>query len=284
MKKSKQREEKCSSTKSEKVIQHIISREERIAKIRQFTLMSDVFLSVALQDPAACQHVLRVLTGIDTLVVKEVRTQYTLSKLQSRSARLDVFAEDGAGKLYVIEIQRRDTVDHPRRVRLYGAMVDSEFLEKGAGYEELPERYVIYISETDIWGKGKTIYPVYKTLGKEGMPYDDGEHIIYVNAQINDGSRIADLMRYFRTAAPDDESEGDLSKRVRFLKEEGGENIMCEVTEWIEQKGKEEKAKEVAGNLAQMGMSTEKIAQALDESVQVVRKWLGETGAVKQEL
>ena len=35
---------------------------------------------------------------------------------------------------------------------------------------------------------------------------------------------------------------------------------MCEVTEWIEQKGKEEKAKEVAGNLAQMGMSTEKIA------------------------
>ena len=59
---------------------------------------------------------------------------------------------------------------------------------------------------------------------------------------------------------------------------------MCEVTECIEQKGKEEKAKEVAGNLAQMGMSTEKIAQALDESVQVVRKWLGETGAVKQEL
>ena len=105
-----------------------------------------------------------------------------------------------------------------------------------------------------------------------------------MNAQINDGSRIADLMRYFRTAAPDDESEGDLSKRVRFLKKEGGENIMCEVTEWIEQKGKEEKAKEVAGNLAQMGMSTEKIAQALDESVQVVRKWLGETGAVKQEL
>ena len=59
---------------------------------------------------------------------------------------------------------------------------------------------------------------------------------------------------------------------------------MCEVTEWIEQKGKEEKAKEVAGNLAQMGMSTEKIAQTLDESVQVVCKWLGETGAVKQEL
>ena len=31
----------------------IISREERIAEIRQFTLLSDVFLSVALADPAA---------------------------------------------------------------------------------------------------------------------------------------------------------------------------------------------------------------------------------------
>lgn len=261
----------------------IISREERIAEIRQFTLLSDVFLSVALVDPAACQHVLRILTGIESLTVKEVRTQYTLSKIQSHSARLDVLAEDGDGTLYLIEIQRKDTVDHPRRIRFYGAMADCEFLEKGREYKDLPERYVIYISETDIWKKGKTVYPVRKYLGEKEIPYDDGEHIIYVNAQVDDGSRIAELMKYFRTADPEDNSEGELSKRVRFLKEEeGGRKTMCEVAEKIErrgeqigeQRGREAKARDTARNLSEMGMSLEKIAQAVDENINVVRQWL----------
>lgn len=58
----------------------ISSREENIARARQFTLMSDVFMSVALQDVPACQHVLRILTGIKDLEVTEVRTQYSKAK------------------------------------------------------------------------------------------------------------------------------------------------------------------------------------------------------------
>lgn len=49
----------------------IKARERRIAEARSLTLFSDVFMTVALKDKAACQHVLRVLTGIKTLIVKE---------------------------------------------------------------------------------------------------------------------------------------------------------------------------------------------------------------------
>ena len=50
-----------------------------------------------------------------------------------------------------------------------------------------------------------------------------GEHILYVNAEIDDGSRTAKLMKYFMTADPEDKSEGRLSERVHYLKcEEGG--------------------------------------------------------------
>ena len=272
---------------------HILSREERIRESREFNLLSDVFLSVALDDVPACQHIIRILTGIGDLMVKQVRTQYVIAKINSRTVRLDVLAEDSEGKLYQIEIQRQDTVDHPRRVRYYGALADSEFLAKGREYYELPDRLQFYISETDIWKEGETVYPVTKRLGKDGPIYDDGEYIFYVNAEVDDGSRIAKMMKYFKTADPNDDSEGDLSKRVHYLKcEEGGIDIMCEVAERIEARGRlqgekigrqqgekiggERKARITSQNLYQMGMSPEKIAQAVGEDIGTVKQWLSE--------
>ena len=104
----------------------IADREHRVAEARKFILLSNVFMSVALNDRAACQHVLRILTGIQDLVVKEIRVQYRISKIQSHDAILDVLAEDGLGKLYNLEIRRSDTIDHARRTRFYGAMNASE--------------------------------------------------------------------------------------------------------------------------------------------------------------
>ena len=54
----------------------IQAREQRVKRMRSLTLMSDTFMSVALNDIPACQYVLRTLTGIESLNVKEVRTQY----------------------------------------------------------------------------------------------------------------------------------------------------------------------------------------------------------------
>ena len=272
----------------------ILSREERLREIQEFNLLSDVFLSVTLRDIPACQHILRILTGIDDLTVKEVRTQYVIARIHSHDVRLDVLAEDGEGKLYLIEIQRRDNVDHPRRLRYYGSLADAEFLAKGKTYDELPERIHFYISETDIWRQGKAVYPVTKQLGENGPVYDDGVHIIYVNAEVNDGSRVAKLMEYFKTADPMDDSEGELSKRVHYLKcEEGGADVMCEISERIEKrgeergekrgeqrgekKGSEKKAKMTAHNLFEMGMSPEQISRAVGEDISAVKKWLAGT-------
>ena len=55
------------------------------------------------------------------------------------------------------------------------------------------------------------------------MQYDDGIHVTYVNAEVDDGTETARLMKYFKTTDPEDMSQGDLSSRVHFLKcEEGG--------------------------------------------------------------
>ena len=87
------------------------SKEDRLREARGFNLMSDVFMSVALEDKAACEYVIRILMGRPDLVVKDVKTQYTISKITSHDARLDVLAEiiavDSNNKLINIEYSVR---------------------------------------------------------------------------------------------------------------------------------------------------------------------------------
>ena len=283
-------------------VRTLANHEKRVEEARKFNLLSNVFMSVALNDIPACQYVLRILTGIEDLVVKEVRSQYRISKIHSHDAILDILAEDGTGKLYNLEIQRADTIDHARRTRFYGAMIDSEYLEKGKTYAELPDVYVIYISETDLWKAGYTTYPVEKHFGNTSIPYEDGQHILYVNAAVDDGSETAKLMQYFKTADPNDMTHGDLSKRVHYLKgEEGGYQEMCEISEKIYREGMEdgiaqvieqgiaqgvaqgiaqgklESQKETVKSLAEIGMAVEDIAKAMKVSAEQVQEWLSES-------
>lgn len=262
---------------------YLADRERMLKDLEQLTLLSDVFMSVVLSDLGACQHVVRILTGDHEIRLKSVRTQYVISKAVTRGARLDVLAEEQKSTLYHLEIENTDTMDHPRRTRFYGALTDSELLRKGAGYSALPDRRIFYISRTDIWKKGYTVYEEEKRFQQTGLLHEDGAHVTYVNAAVDDGSRIAKLMRYFRTADPFDDSEGALSKRVRFLKtEEGGREIMCEIMEKIREEGRKEgrksgfleSSRKTALNLNRMGMPEETIARAVEEDVTVVRQWL----------
>ncbi|MDO5422537.1 MAG: Rpn family recombination-promoting nuclease/putative transposase [Eubacteriales bacterium] len=279
----------------EKSISVIRKKEHLVEEARKFNLLSNVFMSVALDDKAACQHVIRILTGIPDLVVKEVRSQYRISKVTSHDAVLDILAEDGKGRLHNLEIQRKDTVDHARRSRFYAAMIDSEYLMKGQEYSDLPEVYMIYISETDLWKAGRTVYEAQKAFKDTDILYEDGVHIIYVNAAVDDGSEIAKLMNYFKTADPADQSQGDLSKRIHLMKcEEGGYDLMCEVSERIynegkiegkiegKREGKLEGKRETALNLAEMGMPVESIAKAVKEGVGLVQQWISGANAARQ--
>ena len=249
----------------------------RVEEARKFNLLSDTFMSVALKDREAAQEVIRIFTGIPDLKIVSLSTQVRLPRMVAHDAILDVVAEDSTGRVYNIEIQRADNLDHARRVRYYCSMLDMTCLEKGASYEKLPELYVIYLSEKDLWRGGKTLYTVEKKLSGTDIPYDDGIHITYANAEVKDGTEIARAMQYFKESDPMDQSHGALSKRVHYLKcEEGGYQEMCEVAEKIYKEGEMKKAREMAFSLSEMGMPVEKIAKAAKVSSQVVEEWLSQ--------
>lgn len=289
----KQSEEETSRTflekkeQSEEVSRIFLKRKEQLVEAAKgFNLLSNVFMSVALNDIPACQHVIRIITGIPDLLVKEVRAQHRISKITAYDAILDILAEDGKGRLINVEIQRKDTIDHARRTRFYTAMIDSECLEKGKEYEEMPDVHIIYISETDLWEMGRTVYQVEKRFEGTEQVYEDGVYITYVNAEVDDGSKIAELMEYFKTSDPEDMSQGELSERIHFLKcEEGGYQEMCEVSEKIYNEGKIEGRiegqKETAVTMKGKGYSEVEIADILKVGVNVIRQWLSEVSVVR---
>ena len=240
-------------------------REFLLQGVEKMTLLNDTFMKIALNDIEACQYVIRILMDDPAIEIVEVRSQYRISKLVSKDAVLDILAEDTQGRVYNLEIQRKTTLDHARRTRRYNAMVDAEYLEKGKEYSEMPEVYVIYISETDIWKTRQTESPVEKYLKGQLTEYNDGQHTIYINAAINDGSPKAALMQYFKTCDPDDMSQGALSRRIHYLKrEEGGIEEMCEYSERIFNGGREEERRAMIRSMKKQGIDEETIKKILE--------------------
>ena len=70
----------------------------------------------------------------------------------------DVFATDTQGKLYNIEVQRADSGAIPQRARYNSVMPDYHELKKQEGFKDLPESFVIFITENDVIGDGEKIY------------------------------------------------------------------------------------------------------------------------------
>ena len=166
-----------------------------------------------------------------------MRLCYNLSK----SPRLDIVAEDAEGTLYEIEVQRLEEPAPARRVRFYTSVMDSELLRKGVDYDKLPEVYLFYISKEDIWKKGLTKYEVRQSLfcGDEAIPYNNGLHTIYVNAEIDDGTSLAKLMQYLKTAEVGDASQGELSQYVNYVKSpKGGRKVMGEFEKYFREEGR----------------------------------------------
>ena len=240
----------------------IANIEELLRQIQAMNLFDDIFTSVVFKDEGACLHLVRQLMQNPKLNIIAFRTQDTIPMLISKSPRLDITAEDDKGTLYEIEIQRLEEPAPARRVRYYSSVMDSELLRKGVSYDKLPEVYLFYLSQKDIWQKGQTVYKLEQSLrfGDELMPYENGLHTLYVNAAIDDGSNIAKLMQYLKTAKAGDTSQGALSAHVNYLKSpEGGRAKMGEFEKYFTEQGEAKRGKETALEMLKDGEKLPKI-------------------------
>ena len=259
-------------TKTELIDQQ---HQEDLKRLRGFRLLDDDFLTKCFEsDPKYIQLVLRIVLDMPDLVVVDVRTQVFAENLLNRSVRLDILATDSAGRKINVEIQRSDKGAGRKRARYNSSMMDVHLLRKGEEFDELPETYVVFITEHDVIGKGKPIYRISRYIFDTNESFGDGSHILYVNGAYRGKTPIGKLMHDFSCTDPDDMYYSELAERVRFFKEsKEGVAIMCRAMEDMRDQTLKEGMREVAKKLLTDGTLTlEKIAECVGLSLDEVKK------------
>lgn len=214
--------------------QEELLHQQDLERIKKFRLMDDDFMTKVFDnDNEAVQLVLQIIMEKDDLIVQNVKTQKTITNLRGRGARLDVDACDSSKTQYDIEVQRSDKGASRHRARFNSSVIDANMLPAGDENYDFHDQYVIFITENDVLSAGKPIYHIERIILETSEPFNDGEHIIYVNGSIKDNDTpLGRLMHDFNVSDPDQMYYKILADKTRYFKEDKeGVKTMCKAME-----------------------------------------------------
>ena len=253
--------------------------------IKNFTLMSDIFMRNVFKQRECLEYVLQVIMEKQDLKVIDQIIQKDYKNLQGRSAIMDCVARDSEGKQFDVEIQQDNEGASPKRARYHSGLMDMNTLNPGQDFDELPESYVIFITRDDILGYDFPIYHIDRHIKEADDSFQDEAHIIYVNSRKQEDTELGRLMHDLHCKNADEMHSPVLAKRVHELKDtQKGVELMCHEMEKIysegmesgEKRGELKAKKETVLSLAEMGLPVEKIAKAVNHDVNEVQKWIDE--------
>ena len=278
-------------------------REIYLSILKDLSIMDDIFMRNVLKDSACTEYILKVIMNQDDLELEDQILQADYKNLQGRSSTLDCVALDKSGRKYNIEFQNADSGASLKRARYHGSLVDANTLRTGQVPNELPDTYIIFITENDTLGFNLPICHINRTIEENCQRCHDQLHIIYVNSSFQDNTALGRLMHDLHCSDPHDMYSEILAQRVIELKEtQKGVDIMCEKLDKLitEERNEGEKRgiligeaqgekrgiligeaqgilhtqKETAKNLQHMGMALEQISRALNVNAQMIQEWL----------
>ena len=253
--------------------------------IKNFTLMSDIFMRNVFKKRECLEYVLQVIMEKQDLHVIDQIIQKDYKNLQGRSAVMDCVARDSTGKQFDVEIQQDNEGASPKRARYHSGLMDMNTLNPGQDFEELPESYVIFITRDDILGYGLPIYHIDRQIKELNEAFQDEAYIRYVNSRNQDDTELGRLMHDLHCKKADEMHSPILAKRMYELKEtQKGVELMCHEMEKIysegmesgEKRGELKAKKETALSMAEEGMNIQKIARLVKVSEKDVQKWIDE--------
>ena len=256
-------------------MQNIMERYQTFRQVvDDITLMNNRFMNKVFDgNIPATQRILRVILKNDKIKVRKVSVQQWLQNLYGHSTQLDILAEDENGTQFNVEIQRSDEGASVQRARFYCGALDMHFLlDTGEKYEDLPDAYVIFITENDAFKEGRSIYNVERSINESGKAFGDGSHIVYVNAACQDDTPLGSLMQDFNCNDPAKMHYKELADRVNYFKtSKEGEIDMTDIIEAYANNKAKEVAEKAAKKMLADGMSLEAVVRYSDLSEEEVR-------------
>ena len=272
-------------------------------KLEDLNVLDDFMFSAAASDEEVGKEFCR--TVLSVLLQKELgEIQITAQKTilpctpEMRGIRMDVEVkeplEDTLPSLnvYDVEPHLRKEKYFPRHNRFYQAKIDSRYIRNGErNFGNLPNLFVLTITEYDPFGKDQMIYTVSNSCREEpGLKYDDGLVFYYFNTKGKKGgtSEIRAMLKYMMESTEKNVVNEDIRnlhrcvERVKVLPEIREEFMRFEdVIAWEKEKSHEEGIEEgrKEGRIRMLieisresGLSDEKILKQLMDKFGLTEK------------
>ena len=231
----------------------IIFEEMKRRVIAHPTLMDDVPFTIAMRrGTALAELIIRTVLSQDDLVVTDVRCQEKVPGIGHRGVVFDALCFDSCGNMYDVEVQKGRFDDLPRRAAYYEAMLTVHSLDAGShGYTGMPHRYVIFICNGDVFGKGRSVYD-YRWRLDDGEELGDGGCIVFVNGEYRNDDAIGRLMADMNQSAPERAFNTEVRGSLTMLTGEEGSREMSDEMEKLYNEAKTEGKVEGKTELAAM--------------------------------
>ena len=262
------------------------TKKERDEYLRGLNPIDDLMFRKMAEHKEFCEEILRVILDDYELVVTDNMQQFDLKNLQGRSVILDAKCITGDGRHINIEVQKANDDNHLKRVRYNASVLTANVTEAGKQFEFVPDVCIIFISAFDLFKGNLPLYHVKKVVMETEQIIDDGLTEIYVNAAVDDGSKLARLMKVFTANNAYDEADFPVTSEIksRFKKDEGGSIKMdatlqkwMQESEEIGEKRGEKRGREV-GMMIGIEECAKKIARTMLEEglpIELIMRYTG---------
>ena len=262
------------------------TKKERDEYLRGLNPIDDLMFRKMAEHKEFCEEILRVILDDYELVVTDNMQQFDLKNLQGRSVILDAKCITGDGRYINIEVQKANDDNHLKRVRYNASVLTANVTEAGKQFEFVPDVCIIFISAFDLFKGNLPLYHVKKVVMETEQIIEDGLTEIYVNAAVDDGSKLARLMKVFTANNAYDEADFPVTSEIksRFKKDEGGSIKMdatlqkwMQESEEIGEKRGEKRGREV-GMMIGIEECAKKIARTMLEEglpIELIMRYTG---------
>lgn len=192
-------------------------------KLEELNLVDKFLFDEAMEDVETYQAVISILLENEVELLGKPETEKELRvSPQLRQIRLDVVGMDKKTKIYMTEMQKRNTGNLTTRSRYYQAHLDVSLLEPGSkDFNLLNESCFILIMPFDLFGRGLYRYTFENTCREcPDLKLDDGAVRIFINTrgtnQEDFSKEFLDFMVYIEKTT-DEEAEKTDSEKIKRI-------------------------------------------------------------------
>jgi len=189
------------------------------------TLTDDFMFSKVMRDKEFCKPFLETILEMKIKEINYPESQKTIDiGLDAKAVRLDIYADDGEGTVYNIEMQQSRFRDVPKRSRYYQGIIDINILEKGETYHKLPNSLIIFVCTEDFFGLDLPIYRFkYMCTKAPELFLNDGTEKIFVNINTSKINQLTPRQRsvynYLKDEVTSDEYTQRLHQKVQDVRQ-----------------------------------------------------------------